>query len=138
MQGKLILQVLNLEPTAKGSVLKFDIIIYSKSLNSEWGTSPHSSGTDIAIIARSIVLAFRLRSRHPVRPKGRTAYNGNVRLMLNGFFISYFTEPTGEGRFLPIVYARQFYSPTYTTPPTSASLTVGLGSAWLWWANWLA
>ena len=23
--------------------------------------------------------------------------------MLNGFFISYFTEPTGKGRFLPIV-----------------------------------
>jgi len=32
----------------------------------------------MAIIVKSIVLAFRLRSRHPVRPKGRTAYNDKI------------------------------------------------------------
>ena len=46
-------------------------------LNPGTGDKPLFLKSDNDNIVRSIVLAFRLRSRHPVRPKGRTAYNGN-------------------------------------------------------------
>ena len=49
---------INLEPTAKGSVLKSDKYDFFKSINSEQGTSPCSSTSDKAIIARSIVWPF--------------------------------------------------------------------------------
>ena len=123
---------LNPEPTAKGSVLKFDKVIYSKSINSEWGTSPHSSEPDMAIIVRSIVLAFRFAQG----VQSSLTLGRNIIVMLIIYqtvsSLNDLTEPTGEGRFLPIVYAHQFYSPR---PPTHASLTLGVGSAW---ANWLA
>ena len=63
------------ELTGKGQFLQFDKISYSKSITTEQGTSPHSSGPDIAIIVRSIVLAFRLRSRRPVLALARTAHD---------------------------------------------------------------
>ena len=49
---------LNPEPTAKGSVLKFDKFIYSKSINSEQGDKPLFLGLDKAIIVRPIVWPF--------------------------------------------------------------------------------
>ena len=67
-------------------------------------------------------MAFRLRSRRPVLANARTEHNGQLDKI--NFFIVYLTEPTGEGRFLPIVYARQFYSPR---PPTDASLRSASG-----------
>ena len=48
-----------------------------QNLTSEQGDKPLFLKPDKAIIVRPIVLAFRLRSRHPVRPEGRTAYNDN-------------------------------------------------------------
>ena len=51
------------------------------------------------------------------------------------FPYSLITEPTGKGRFLNIVLLANSIHPTYTMPPTSASLKVGLGSAWLWWGE---
>ena len=50
---------------------------YISKLTLGTGDKPLFLKPDMAIIVRSIVLAFRLRSRHPVRPKGRTAYNEN-------------------------------------------------------------
>ena len=46
---------LNPEPTAKGSVLKFDKFIYAKSINSEQGDKPLFLGLDNDIIVMSIV-----------------------------------------------------------------------------------
>ena len=51
---------------------------YISKLNLGTGDKPLFLKPDMAIIVRSMVLAFRLRSRHPVRPKGRTAYNDNI------------------------------------------------------------
>ena len=48
------------------------------------------------------------------------------------------TEPTGEGRFLPIVLLANSIHPTYTTPPTSASLRSASGRRGYGGANWLA
>ena len=72
------------EPTGKGRFLESDQINYSKSINSEQGGEPLFLESDLAIIVRFYSMAFRLRSRHPVRPKGRTAYNDKI-LQLNSF-----------------------------------------------------
>ena len=60
----------------KPPFLGVDKLMFTK-LNPGTGDKPLFLKLDMAIIVRSIVLAFRLRSRHPVRPEGRTAYNDN-------------------------------------------------------------
>ena len=58
---------------------------YISKLNLGTGDKPLFLKPDMAIIVRSIVWAFRLRSRHPVRPKGRTAYNAML-IIVNSFY----------------------------------------------------
>ena len=54
------------------------------------------------------------------------------------FFIDELTEPTGEGRFLHKVLLANSIHPTYTTPPTLASLWSASGRCGYGGANWLA
>ena len=93
-------------------------------LNPGTGDKPLFLKPDMAIIVRSIVLAFRLRSRHPVRPKGRTAYNGNAAHSKNFLFMmTYGTDRRGSVP--PYSIARQFYSPR--PPHTRLRLRSGAG-----------
>ena len=93
----------------------------------------------MAIIVRSIVLAFRYRSRRPVLAYARTEHNCNAdNIIKTVSSLNDLTEPTGEGRFLPIVLLANSIHPTYTTPPTSASLRSASGRRGYGGANWLA
>lgn len=58
----------------QASIARFGKLKFTK-LNPRNRGKPLFLDSDKAIIARPIVMAFRLRSRHPVRPEGRTAYN---------------------------------------------------------------
>lgn len=119
-----VYQNLTLEPTAKGSVLKFDKFIYAKSMNSEQEGKPLFLGLDKAIIVRSIVLPFA----YAQGVQSSLTLGRNIIVMLviykNSFQIVCLTEPSGEGRFLYIVYARQFYS---HRPPTDPSFRSASG-----------
>ena len=78
VQNKIKVTKLNPEPTAKGSVLKFDKFIYSKSINSEQGDKPLFLGLDKTIIVRSIVWPFA-----PLKASGpRLRSDGTYSLMI--------------------------------------------------------
>ena len=98
MQKKSSLSKLNLEPTAKGSVLKSDKINYS-----------------FIYILRLALLVATCPSE------------------MDSLFLihSLYTEPTGEGRFLTIVYAHQFFTPCLHTRLPYGRRGSGL-------ANWFA
>lgn len=85
-----------------------------------------------------IVLAFRFAQG--IQSDLKVGLHIMVMLLLIKlvFFIDDLTEPTGEGRFLPIVLLANSIHPTYTTPPTSTSLRSVSGRRGYGGANWLA
>ncbi len=100
------------------------------------GDKPPFLGLDKAGIVRSIVLAFRFAQGI------QSDLKVGLHIMVVGInvysSVSCFTEPTGEGRFLHIVLLANSIHPTYTTPPTSASLRSASGRRGYGGANWLA
>ena len=112
----------NLEPTAKGSVLKFDKFIYSKSINSEQGDKPLFLGLDKTIIVRPIVWPFAYAQ----------GVQSSLTLGRNIIFYQLFTYTTH----IKVDCILQYCSPILFTQASHRCLpSVGIGSAW---ANWLA
>lgn len=82
-----------------------------KNLTSEQGTSPCSLNLTKRLLL-GLQYGLSLRSRHPVRPKGRTAYNGKInRSKLFLFIYDLRNRPARVGSSL------QYCSPILFTPP---------------------
>ena len=96
MQINSSLSKLNLEPTAKGSVLKFDKIIYTKSINSEWGDKPPFLGLDKDIIVRFYSMSFRFaQGVQSSLTLGRNIQLEN-KLTIFQWYLSYGTDRQGS------------------------------------------
>ena len=120
-------------PARVGS-FNFDKISYSKSITTEQGTSPCSCTlTKLLLLDLQYwPFAYAQGIQSDLQVGLHIMVVFQCKLFL---FISNHTEPTGKGRFLPIVYARQFYSPHLYHASHFGLPLVGLGSAWLWWGE---
>ena len=105
-------------------------------LNPGTGDKPLFLKSDNDNIVRPIVLAFRLRSRHPVRPKGRTAYNEND-FKTNTVVIDLRNRPARVGSSNSICSPILFTQASPHTPPLTLRRggrpgRVGSLKTWVW------